>query len=231
MPVYLDIASVLEQEVRERYVPGDYLPPEGQLAQRFDVNRHTLRRAIDELVNTGMVQRHQGKGNMVIRQPSEYHVHSGAHFTKNLIEQGARPRCEVIQHRVFVAPMDIAANLGVVEGSKIIHIRTLRKTEECPRTIIDHYLSNIEWWSILKNYQSGSLHEFIKRGLDIELERKETRVGAKTPTGEECRLLQITQNTPILRVKTKNVIKGTDMVAEFSTSNSRSDATEIVMEH
>ena len=231
MPVYLDIASELEQEVRERYLPGDYLPPEGKLAERFDVNRHTLRRAIDELVSGGMVQRHQGKGNMVVRQPSEYHVHSGAHFTKNLLEQGAQPRCEVIQRRLFVAPAEIATHLGVEEGEKVIHIRTLRKTEECPQTIIDHYFPNTGWWNILKNFQNGSLHGFIKRGLDIELERKETKVGAKTPTSEQCRLLHITNNTPILRVRTKNVIKGTNIVAEFSCSNSRSDVIEIVMEH
>ena len=41
MPVYLDIAIELGQEVRERYAPGDYLPSEGQLAKRFDGNRHT----------------------------------------------------------------------------------------------------------------------------------------------------------------------------------------------
>ncbi|CAH0530301.1 phosphonate metabolism transcriptional regulator PhnF [Vibrio hippocampi] len=231
MPVYLDIAQVLENEVKQQYQPGDYLPSEGQLAKRFEVNRHTLRRAIDELVTSGMVQRQQGKGNMVVRQPSEYRIHSGAHFTKNLLEQGARPRSEVISNRIIAAPTKIARHLGVTEGAKIIHIRTLRRTEDIPRTVIDHYLSQIEWWSILKNYQNGSLHEFIKRGLDIELIRKETRVGAKMPTNEECKLLQIDNTTPILKVNTKNLIKGTSVVAELSSSNSRSDATEILMEH
>ncbi len=231
MPVYLDIAQVLEKEVKQKYRPSDYLPPEGQLAKRFDVNRHTLRRAIDELVNSGMVQRQQGKGNMVVRQPNEYRIHSGAHFTKNLLEQGARPRCEVISNRIIAAPTEIARRLGVDNGVKIIHVRTLRRTEDIPRTLIDHYLSQIAWWNILKNYQNGSLHDFIKRGLDVQLVRKETRVGARMPTNEERRLLEIPCNTPILKVNSKNLIKGTSVVAEFSSSNSRSDATEILMEH
>ncbi|ULN66229.1 phosphonate metabolism transcriptional regulator PhnF [Vibrio gigantis] len=231
MPVYLDIASELEQEVKERFVPGDYLPPESKLAERFAVNRHTLRRAVDELVSTGLIQRHQGKGNMVIREPSEYRLHSGAHFTKNLIEQGAMPRCEVLQSRLINVSPKIAGYLKVEEGSKVIHIRTLRKTGDTPRTIIDHYLPNLEWWPILKNFTNGSLHQFIQRGLETDLERKETRVGAKTPTNEECRLLQISTNTPLLKIKTTNVIKGTQVIAEFSSSNTRADATEIVMEH
>ena len=231
MPVYLDIASVLEQEVRSSFQPGDYLPAESKLAQRFAVNRHTLRRAVDELVNIGMVQRHQGKGSMVVRQPSQYHIHSSTYFTKNFIEQGAQPRCEVLSSRVMSAPLTVATHLNIEEGQRIIHIRTLRKTADMPRTIIDHYLSNVDWWPILKNFKSGSLHQFIKRGLAVELERKETNVGARAPTNEECRLLQIPASTPILKIKTKNVIKGTSIIAEFSSSNCRADATEIVMEH
>ncbi|MCL9775249.1 phosphonate metabolism transcriptional regulator PhnF [Vibrio methylphosphonaticus] len=231
MPVYLDIASVLEQEVNTSFMPGDYLPAESKLAKRFEVNRHTLRRAIDELVNSGMIQRHQGKGNLVVRQPNPYHIHSAAHFTKNLIEQGAQPRCEVLLSRIISAPLTVATKLNVSEGQRIIHIRTLRRTQDMPRTIIDHYLPKTDWWPVLKNFQSGSLHQFIKRGLEVELERKETSVGARAPTNEECRLLQIPATTPILKIKTKNVIKGTSIVAEFSHSNSRSDATEIVMEH
>lgn len=121
--------------------------------------------------------------------------------------------------------------MKIEEGSKVIHIRTLRKTGDTPRTIIDHYLPNVEWWPILKNFTNGSLHQFIQRGLDTDLERKETRVGAKIPTNEECRLLQISTSTPLLKIKTTNVIKGTQVIAEFSSSNTRADATEIVMEH
>lgn len=231
MPVYLDIATKLDREVREQYAVGEFLPSESSLAERFAVNRHTLRRAIDELVNSGLIQRHQGKGNRVMNQPDEYVVHADAKFTKNLIEQGARPRCEVIQSRIIVAPSQIAVELNIAQGDKIIHLRTLRKTEISPRTVIDHYLVDPSWWNIIKNYSHGSLHEFMKRGLGIELERKRTRVGAKEPTNEECSLLDIDKHTPILTIKTHNIIKGTDRVAEFSYSHSRSDTTEIVMEH
>ncbi|MGF1718716.1 phosphonate metabolism transcriptional regulator PhnF [Vibrio kyushuensis] len=231
MPVYLQIASQLEQEVKITFMPGDYLPSESILAKRFEVNRHTVRRAIDELVSGGLIQRHQGKGSMVVRQPSEYRVHSGAHFTKNLVELGEMPRCEMLKSRLITVPPKVAGYLNIEEGSKVIHIRTFRKTNDTPRTIIDHYLPDLTWWPVLKNFTNGSLHQFIKRGLGIELERKETRVGAKIPSGEECRLLQINTGTPLLKIKTKNVIKGTATIAEFSSSNTRADVTEIVMEH
>lgn len=66
---YQEIAAKLEQELRQHYRCGDYLPAEQQLAARFEVNRHTLRRAIDQLVEKGWVQRRQGVGVLVLMRP------------------------------------------------------------------------------------------------------------------------------------------------------------------
>ncbi|HGU1012305.1 TPA: phosphonate metabolism transcriptional regulator PhnF [Escherichia coli] len=71
---YQEIAAKLEQELRQHYRCGDYLPAEQQLAARFEVNRHTLRRAIDQLVEKGWVQRRQGVGVLVLMRPASGHV-------------------------------------------------------------------------------------------------------------------------------------------------------------
>jgi GntR family transcriptional regulator, phosphonate transport system regulatory protein len=64
--LYIQIARQLEQEVATGYGPGDCLPAEGLLAVRFGVNRHTLRRAIDELVEAGLLERRHGRGVFVL---------------------------------------------------------------------------------------------------------------------------------------------------------------------
>ncbi|MDU4313535.1 MAG: UTRA domain-containing protein [Klebsiella michiganensis] len=72
---YQEIAAKLEQELRHHYRCGDYLPAEQQLATRFEVNRHTLRRAIDQLVERGWVQRRQGVGVLVLMRPIDNVIH------------------------------------------------------------------------------------------------------------------------------------------------------------
>ncbi len=47
-PMYRELANTLREELAT-YQPGDFLPAEFQLAERFSVNRHTIRRAVDEL--------------------------------------------------------------------------------------------------------------------------------------------------------------------------------------
>ncbi|WEM44151.1 phosphonate metabolism transcriptional regulator PhnF (plasmid) [Photobacterium sp. DA100] len=231
MPVYLKIAKELEDDLRHKYLAGDYLPSESQLAKYFQVNRHTVRRAIDELVTAGLILRQQGKGNMVLSQPADYYLHAGAHFTGNLLEQGALPRCEVLQSRVITASERLAEELKCEPESRIIHLRTYRKMDGVPRTVIDHYLPDYSWWPVIKHFKAGSLHNFIQKELGIEIERKSTRLRAQTPNAEYCRLLQINSSIPLLKIRTTNVIKGTEIVAEYSNSSTRSDVIELVMEH
>ena len=72
-----EIAAKLEVELRTHYRCGDYLPAEQQLADRYEVNRHTLRRAIDQLVERGWVQRRQGVGVLVLMRPFDYPLNAG----------------------------------------------------------------------------------------------------------------------------------------------------------
>ncbi len=88
---YQEIAAKLEQELRQHYRCGDYLPAEQQLAARFEVNRHTLRRAIDQLVEKGWVQRRQGVGVLVLMRPFDYPLNAQARFSQNLLDQGSHP--------------------------------------------------------------------------------------------------------------------------------------------
>ncbi|MFH0256706.1 phosphonate metabolism transcriptional regulator PhnF [Vibrio rumoiensis] len=231
MSVYLDIAHTLEQEITNQYSGGDYLPSEKMLAERFEVNRHTVRRAVDELIMLGKVRRQQGKGCLVLTQPVSYPLHANAAFTSNLIDQGSLPRSEVLKAQLINANSDLAQQLNVELDSRIIHIRTLRKVDGKPMAMIEQYLANLNWWPVLQNFKSGSLHQFLREHLGVNLTRHKTRISANPPNNQTCRLLQITPSLPLLTVKTLNVISGTNTIAEYSCSSTRSDLMELVVDH
>src|SRR5215469_9853861 len=86
--LYAQIARQLEQEIGNGYAPGDFLPSEGELASRFGVDRHTLRRAIDELVEAGLVERRHGRGILVLDNQIDYQIGKSTRFTENLNAQG-----------------------------------------------------------------------------------------------------------------------------------------------
>lgn len=101
----------------ESSVPhGEYLPSKQHRPPRFSVNRHTLRRAVDELVNKGLVQRRQGVGILVLKRPYDYPLHAHARFTQNLLEQGSHPTSERLLAVLRPASAEVAAALACEEG-------------------------------------------------------------------------------------------------------------------
>ncbi|MFP1592763.1 phosphonate metabolism transcriptional regulator PhnF [Escherichia coli] len=159
---YQEIAAKLEQELRQHYRCGDYLPAEQQLAARFEVNRHTLRRAIDQLVEKGWVQRRQGVGVLVLMRPFDYPLNAQARFSQNLLDQGSHPTSEKLLSVLRPASGHVADALGITEGENVIHLRTLRRVNGVALCLIDHYFADLTLWPTLQRFDSGSLHDFLR---------------------------------------------------------------------
>lgn len=228
---YQQIAAQLEEELRSRYRGGDYLPSEQQLADHYQVNRHTLRRAVDQLVERGWLQRRHGVGILVLMRPYDYPLHAKTRFTQNLLEQGNHPTSECLLAVLRPCNDHIASALGGEEGQQVIHLRTLRRVNGVPMSVIDHYLPDLDWWPALQSFRQGSLHEFIERHIHQSLSRRQTRISARRAQAKEQQLLELAADAPLLCVRTLNVCSGSDRLAEYSVSLARADMIELTMEH
>ena len=220
MPRYQEIALNLENEIARLYLSGQYLPPEQRLAERFNVNRHTLRRAIDELVLKGWLVRRQGKGVMVVSKPVRYPLHSGAKFTDNLLNVGARPNSRVLSSTRIKASKEIANALNITLATPVIKIKTLRFIDQVPVSVVFHHLLTGAHEQHLASYKDGSLHQFLKSHSAINLRRKHTLVGAMMPNDEDCACLQIDSKQPLISLQSINVDEQ-QQPFEFSISHIR----------
>ncbi|ORM68350.1 phosphonate metabolism transcriptional regulator PhnF [Pantoea rwandensis] len=228
--VYQAVAAQLEQALQERYRCGDYLPSEQQLADHYEVNRHTLRRAVDELVNKGLLQRRHGVGILVLMRPYDYPLHAQARFSQNLLEQGSHPTSERLLAVLRPASSDVASALAINEGDNVIHLRTLRRVNGVPVCVINHFLPELSWWPKLQQFQNGSLHDFMQQHLGLDLTRSQTRISTRRAQAKECKQLEIALQSPLLCVRTLN--KHSDgLVAEYSVSLTRGDMIELTLEH
>ncbi|KEY57915.1 phosphonate metabolism transcriptional regulator PhnF [Serratia sp. DD3] len=228
---YQQIAAQLEQELVNQYRSGDYLPSEQQLAARYQVHRHTLRRAVDELVDRGWLQRRRGIGILVLMRPLNYPLHAKARFSQNLLEQGSHPTSERLLAVLRPCNEHIARALSCDVGETIIHLRTLRRVNGIPLSVIDHYFPDLDWWPALQQFHSGSLHQFIQQHIHQPLTRSQTRISARRAQAKESHLLEIATHAPLLCVRTLNTCTGSDRVAEYSVTLARADMIELTMEH
>src|SRR3954454_567612 len=140
VPLYHQLAEQLTAAISEGVLrPGDPFENELAMSDRLSLSRPTVRRAISELVNKGLLVRRRGIGTTVANQM----VHRRAELTSlydDLIREGRTPRTEVLS-LVCAAQDDRAAEaLGLPAGSQLVSIVRLRYAGAQPLAILRNWL-------------------------------------------------------------------------------------------
>jgi len=118
------IAHALREDITAgRLAPGQRLPNETVLAQRFGVNRHTLRQATQSLMREGFVQVRHGSGTFVRELVLDYALRRRTRLTENVADAGERAAREVLEHHEAAAG-DWAADLRVAPDSRVLVMTT-----------------------------------------------------------------------------------------------------------
>ena len=94
--VYLDLRAALDDG---EWRPGDLLPPERQLAERYGCSLITVRRALSELTREGRIQRTRGRGTSVLRPRIERDFGGTLSFTEEMQDRGLDPETRLIGAR------------------------------------------------------------------------------------------------------------------------------------
>ncbi|MDX3904888.1 MAG: phosphonate metabolism transcriptional regulator PhnF [Pigmentiphaga sp.] len=225
--LYAQIARQLEQEIASLYSPGDFLPSEGVLAARFGVNRHTLRRAIDELVDAGMLERHHGRGVAVLDSQLDYQIGTGTRFTENLAALGMLPTSRLVRKQTLPAIRRVAERLHIDEGDPVYWLETLRTADERPMCVSSHFISARLFPDLSSHYDGGSLHAFLADRYGCRLRRTESLVTAVLPQGDDAKWLRMPQNRPVLRVKSVNVDDRDGTPIEYAITRFRADRIQL----
>jgi GntR family phosphonate transport system transcriptional regulator len=218
--------SVLERDYVRQGAAGDKLPSEGELAARFGVNRHTLRRAVDELITIGLLERQHGVGIFITDQLLDYRVGTNTRFTQTLTDIGISADTRVIRKMVAPASVGVARNLSLGTDDHVLWIETLRLAGGVPFCVISHFLPVDPYKELLSEYQDGSLHDLLAIHCG-KLRRTESLVTAVLPQGDDAKLLGITQNRPVLRVKSLNVLDLDNTPVEYAITRFRADRIQL----
>lgn len=225
--VYQQVRELLEQEITKSYHAGDLLPSEISLAQRFGVNRHTLRRTVDGLISGGFVERVHGKGTLVLEHSVDYLLGPHTRFTETLNSLGRHTRTHILQKKQIKASEGVNKRLNLSEGSNAVFIETMREVDGKPFCLISHFLPVKPFISLLTEYQHGSLHNYIKSTYNNKLQRSESLISAVSPQEYDAGQLRMPRHLPVLRVKSLNVDASTGRPVEYAVTRFRGDAVQL----
>ena len=120
--IWAQIARALRAETETALDEGDWLPAEPELAARFGVNRHTLRRAVDDLIADGLVERVHGRGTRVLARGLIYGIGRNTRFTERLAASGRTAQVILLERDEIAAEGGVARRLRIAEGTPVLRL-------------------------------------------------------------------------------------------------------------
>jgi GntR family phosphonate transport system transcriptional regulator len=230
-PLWLKIAQTLVAEIETQALePGTRLPTEAQLAARFEVNRHTVRRALDNLVRRGLVQVEQGRGAFVADDVLDYEVTSRTRFSEWIRRHNKLPAGRALRLREIPASVALAEALRIDRGRPVAFLERLGLADGQPVALTDHYFPAERLPGIIDALRSNPTitKALIAVGV-LDYARRSTRVAARMPTAPEGELLQISRARPLLVCENVNVDHA-GRVVEFGVARYPSTRVQVIFE-
>lgn len=186
------------------YRPGDKLPTEAQLSDRFGVNRHTVRHALSALAEEGLVRSRRGAGVFVIAQPTDYPIGKRVRFHENLLAAGRTPEKRQLSVEVRAPSQGEAAAL---QGStRICANRGLSLSDGQP---IAYYESVFPLDRLPGLDQALQDHASVTAALECvgvtDYVRASTRLTAVQADPTQALHLEVAEGAPLLRSTGVNV--------------------------
>ncbi|MFE2291399.1 GntR family transcriptional regulator [Streptomyces sp. NPDC059452] len=215
VPLYFQLAQQLEAAVEQGLLPpGTLLGNEIELAARLGLSRPTVRQAIQSLVDKGLMVRRRGVGTQVVhsqvRRPLEL-----SSLYDDLEAAGQRPATKVLRTAKEPATAEIAAALGLPEGTEVHLVERLRYAHDEPMALLRNHLPPDLLDLPDRELESTGLYRMM-RASGITLHSARQSVGARAATVGEARALGEEAGAPLLTME-RTTYDDTGRAVEFGS--------------
>ena len=202
-PLHSVIASRAERRIASgAWAPGTRLPPERELCEVLDVSRTTLRLALAELEQRGLITRHQGRGTFVTRPRIDAAV--SGHFTISsaLRARGLTLETRVVSVGIVEAGRSVAQDLGLLPGDPVVHLERVRSLQGEPLLVETTDLPS----AILAGLESAdftarSLYDILREDYDRTVQIATESIEPVVLTAHESGILQVPRRSPALLIR------------------------------
>jgi DNA-binding GntR family transcriptional regulator len=197
VPLYFQVAQHLEHLIESgELAPGTRLENEIDLADRLRLSRPTMRRAIEYLVDRGLLVRKRGVGTQVVHAKVQRQVELTSLYD-DLAKAHRDPRTQVLSFATETAPDALALELGLPEGTKVYVFERLRYAGAEPLAIMRNHVPADLLRLAPEDLEEQGLYNLLRaNGLNLRIAKQS--IGARAATAAEARALGETKGAPLL---------------------------------
>lgn len=229
--VWRRIADWIKTEIAEgRLVADVRLPSESELAGKFDVNRHTVRRALAALAEEGIVRSAQGRGTFIEHARISYPIGPRTRFTEILAAEGHVAGGELIAADRISSDPAVAVRLGVQPGDAVLCVRMRRLVDGQPMSISTNYFPLPRFEGFVEAFErTGAVTPALAACGVADYRRKQTRILARQSTIAQSLDLDLDVGSMLLVTQSVNVDEA-GVPIQLTEAHFSADRIELVID-
>ncbi|WP_338765171.1 GntR family transcriptional regulator [Massilia sp. METH4] len=200
-PLYQQIKALITQSLQSgEWKPGEMIPSEVELANRYKVSQGTVRKAIDELAAENLVMRRQGKGTFV---STHHEARAHIRFLRLRPDEGQPhyPESRFLEVKRLRAPADVARLLDMKSGDATVYIKRVQSFDGVPTIVEELWLPGQLFKGLtaerLSEYK-GPMYGLFESEFGTRMIRADEKVRAVLASAEDAALLGVEAGTPLL---------------------------------
>lgn len=198
-PMYIQIHNKIKKDIEnKKWLVGERIPAERQLAIDFNVSRMTLRQAIKTLEDEGILERRLGSGTYVANQKVQEKVSGIMGFTEMMTAQGKTPASQTISFRMVQPSLSEKEKLELADEEEVLRMERVRFADGVP---ICYEIASVPR-SLVNNYTrdeiTTSLYQVLENKGHVNFGHVEQRIGASIANEETARLLDIKKGEAVV---------------------------------
>jgi GntR family transcriptional regulator len=203
-PLYQQIKALITKSLQSgEWKPGELIPSEIELANRFKVSQGTVRKAIDELATENLVVRRQGKGTFVA---THHEARAQFRFLRLMPDLGEPHHADnkILDVKRLRAPAEVARLLDIKSGDSVIFIKRVQSFDGAPTIVEELWLPGVIFKGLtaerLDQYK-GPMYGLFETEFGTRMIRASEKIRAVSADLGTAELLKISVNAPLLSVE------------------------------
>ena len=223
-PMYDQLRQlIIDGIARDGLQPGDPLPGEHRLCERYGISRTVVRQALAQLEHEGLVERVKGKGTFVSRpRTSESLVHTLVGLYDDVARRGGHVRSDVLRHEREDADDEVAAALEVPVGTPVVALERLRHVDGEPWSLSTTWMpDDVGAVTLGVDMSEASLYRLLDEH-GIHASHGVRSAEATVATHEQAQHLGVSAGSALLRLRSISR-DADDRPIEFFIAHHRGD--------
>jgi GntR family transcriptional regulator len=202
-PLYALLETQIAASITDGSLPAESrLPTEDDLIERFKVSRTTVRKAIQNLARRGLVEIRRGTGTFVIPPRITQELTELTGFVEDMEALGHAASAQLIGRTVVVAGLDVARQLELAAGTRVMRIRRVRLANGVAMSLDETYLPlEIGEKVVTHDLDAEPIFALLEQRYEIPLVEAEYRLEATSADSDVAAALGVDAGSPIFLIE------------------------------